>query len=202
METVPLEEGWVRVLSIDPSTMRMGVSVLDVNLINPECFKLRWVETIHGEKLEHFSSVNYSDDGAVQSRIYGLSQSYMQLLHFFGPTVAVCEDNFLGASPDTFKRLIEAVSLLRIATEQYGNGLFMVNVPPRVAKETVGANFRGTTKDDVTKGIKTYPRIDLNGHNLDVLDEHSIDAIAIGLTVCERIAKDRGKLYEPTSKAA
>lgn len=196
MIVLPLSEGWVRSIAIDPSTKRMGISVIDINLTECAKFKLQWVETIHGEKLEHYGSVNYDDDGAVQSRIHGLSKSYRQLLEFFKPTIAVCEDNFLGASPDTFKRLIEAVSLLRMETESYGEGLYMVNVPPRVAKETVGANFKGTQKEDVTKGIKKYEAIDLNGHDLDVLDEHSIDAIAINLTVCERIAKDRGKFYE------
>lgn len=195
MITIPLADGWVRSIAIDPSTKRMGVSIIDINLAETEKFKLQWVETIHGEKLEHYSSVNYDDDGAVQSRIHGLSKSYRQLLEFFKPTIAVCEDNFLGASPDTFKRLIEAVSLLRMETESYGEGLYMVNVPPRAAKETVGANFKGTQKEDVTKGIKKYKAIDLNGHDLDVLDEHSIDAIAINLNVCERIAIDRGKFY-------
>lgn len=193
MTVIELEEGWIRSIAIDPSTQRMGISVIDVNLAVPEKFKLQWVETIHGDKMEHFGSTNYDDDGAVQSRIHGLSKSYRQLLEFFEPTVAVCEDNFLGASPDTFKRLIEAVSLLRMETESYGKGLYMINVPPRAAKETVGANFRGTQKEDVTKGIKAYANLDLNGHDLDVLDEHSIDAIAINLNACERIAKDRGK---------
>ncbi|UVD32125.1 hypothetical protein [Vibrio phage phiKT1028] len=196
MIVTPLEDGWIRSIAIDPSTMRMGVSVLDVNLAETEKFKLQWVETIHGEKLEHFDSVNYADDNAVQSRMHGLSKSYRQLLEFFKPTIAACEDNFLGRSPDTFKRLIEVVSLLRMQTESYGNGLYMVNVPPRAAKETVGANFKGTQKEDVTKGIKKYQSIDLNGYDLDVLDEHSIDAIAINLNVCERIAKDRGKFYD------
>lgn len=196
METLPLPDGWIRSIAIDPSTSRMGMSIIDVNLQQPERFKLQWVETIHGDKQEHFGSTNYDDDGAVQSRILGLSKAYRKLLDFFNPTVAACEDNFLGASPDTFKRLIEAVSLLRTETESYGNGLYMINVPPRAAKETVGANFRGTQKEDVTKGIKKYENIDLNGHDLDSLDEHSIDAIAINLNVCERIAKDRGKFHD------
>lgn len=199
MEVLPLPDGYIRVIAIDPSTSRMGMSIIDVNLEVADLFKLRWVETIHGDKMEHFSSTNYDDDGAVQSRILGLSKSYRQLLEFFNPTVAACEDNFLGASPDTFKRLIEAVSLLRTETESYGNGLYMVNVPPRAAKETVGANFKGTQKEDVTKGIKKYKNLDLCGHDLDVLDEHSIDAIAINLNVCERIAKDRGKFHDTKS---
>lgn len=199
MIVTPLEDGWIRSIAIDPSTSRMGMSVIDVNLAETALFKLQWVETIHGDKMEHFESTNYDDDGAVQSRIHGLSKSYRQILDFFNPTIVACEDNFLGASPDTFKRLIEAVSLLRIETEDYGHGLYMVNIPPRVAKETVGANFRGTQKEDVTKGIKAYPNIDLNGHDLDVLDEHSIDAIAINLTICERVAKDRGRFHGNTN---
>lgn len=195
---VELEDGWVRSLAIDPSTSRMGVSVIDINLKQTEKFKLVWVETIHGEKQEHISSTNYDDEGAVQSRIYGLSKAYGKLLTFFNPTIVGCEDNFLGPSPDTFKRLIEAVSLLRKETEGYGNGLYMVIVPPKAAKETVGANFKGTQKEDVTKGIKAYPAINLNGHSLDSLDEHSIDAIAINLNLCERIAKQRGRMYEQT----
>lgn len=191
-----LKDGWIRVLAIDPSTSRMGVSVIDVNLEITSKFKLIWVETIHGDKLEHFQGTNYNDEQRVQSRIHGLGEAYGQLLSFFDPTVVCCEDNFLGPSADTFKRLVQAVEILRSKTEAYGNGLFMVNIPPKVAKETVGANFKGTQKEDVTKGILDYHNLEFNGFDITSLDEHSIDAIAINLTLCERIAKQRGKFNE------
>lgn len=193
-EVYPVPDECIRIISIDPSTQHMGISVIDVNLLRPELFKLLYVNTIHGEKLQHLTTDNYDDGGKVQSRMAGMGEGYRQLLKTYEPTVSICEDNFLGASPDTFKKLIEVVCILRQVTKEHGDGLYMSIVTPNAAKEIVKANFRGTKKEDVQKGILEYTRLDYNGYDINTLDEHSTDSIAIGLYLAEMIAGDRGVL--------
>ena len=65
-----------------------------------------------------------------------------------------------------------------------------MSVLPNLAKAIVGANFKGTQKEDVLKGLKNYPHLDLNGIDLDTLDDHSVDSIVIALYLCEMVAKD------------
>lgn len=196
IEVFPLHEDCIRSIALDPSTQHMGVSILDINLKKPSKFKLIYANTIHGEKLCHLAGTNFNDEGKVQSRIHGVAKGYGHLLRVYNPTVAICEDNFLGASPDTFKRLVEAVTLVRLETQLYGNGLYMSSVKPNVAKEIVGANFKGTKKEDVQRGLLKYTRLDFNGFDVSKFDEHTTDSIAINLYLAELITRDRGVLLD------
>ena len=187
-------ENTVRVMSIDPSTTNMGVTVIDVNVREKKPFSLRYANTIFGDKVCYAIPTQYDDlsGTGVLARSYGLARAFGQLITIFGPDTAICEDNYLGASPDTYKRLIQAVALLREIANSVELPIHMSYVLPNLAKEIVGANFRGTTKDDVIKGIQEYPYLDCGDYDLSKLDEHSADSVAIGLYRCERIAKDYG----------
>lgn len=193
MFTIPCnlikQDGWVRVLGIDPSTNNMGISIIDVNVFQIEKFKLCYVNTIFGDKVNYDIPDQFNDEDhtGVEARCYGLARAFKQLLELYLPDVVLCEDNYLGISADTFKQLIKCVNLLR----EYANklDLHMSYVLPNLAKDTVGANFRGTTKEDVMHGIQTYPWLDSTGFDLSVLDEHSADSLAITLYRCEQIAK-------------
>lgn len=182
-----LESKRLRLLGIDPSTTNMGVAVIDIDLTAPSLFDLVYVNTIKGDKLI-FKDEEYRYETDVTLRSKGLAKAYSELLEIYQPDAVVCEDNFLGASPDTFKRLIEMVCLLRYATEQHNRGLHLANVLPNLAKAIVGANFPGTQKEHVLQGIKLYPRLRTNKIDLDALDDHSTDAIIITLWLAEQFA--------------
>ncbi|UYE93517.1 RuvC-like Holliday junction resolvase [Shewanella phage FishSpeaker] len=193
MLTIPTNlitpEGWIRVLGIDPSTSNMGITMIDVNMFKEEKFKLVYVNTIYGDKVNYAIPDQFNDEDhtGVEARCYGLARAFKQLAELYSPDVVTCEDNFLGASADTFKQLIKCVNLLR----EYANklDLHMSFVLPNLAKDIVGANFRGTQKEDVIRGIQTYPWLNSEGFDLTVLDEHSADSVAIALYRCEQIAK-------------
>lgn len=183
------EEGWVRILGIDPSTSNMGISIVDVNVFQMEKFRLRYVNTIFGDKVNYLIPDQFNDEDhtGVEARCYGLARAFKQLAELYSPDVVICEDNYLGVSADTFKQLIKCVNLLR----EYANklDLHMSYVLPNLAKEIVNANFRGTTKEDVIRGIQSYVWLDSTGFDLSVLDEHSADSLAITLYRCEQVAK-------------
>lgn len=179
----------IRLVSVDPSTTNMGIAVIDVNIVEEEKFKLVHVGTIFGDKVDYHDKPNY-DERPAMKRSYGLAKAYKDILEIFEPNVAIVEDNFLGRSADTYKQLITAVCLLRQATKEYDPRMYLMNILPNIAKAVVDANFKGTQKEDVLHGLEKYPHLDFNGFDLSLLDDHSTDAIAIGLWLSELIAKD------------
>lgn len=184
--------GVCRVMGIDPSTTNMGVWVVDVNLKDKEPFKLIYGNTIYGDKVLYDVPDQFNDLSGTQilARTYCLARSLGTLIELYKPDTGICEDNFMGMSPLTFKQLIQCVGLLRETFTEHG--VHLSYVLPLLAKEIVGANFKGTTKQDVKEGILEYTWLDSNGLDLNLMDEHTIDAGAVTLFRCESIAKHYG----------
>lgn len=192
-----VNDGKIRVLGIDPSTTNMGVTIIDIHLekvkgVLPKP-KLIYSNTIFGEQVKYDIPADFDDTingTSVLARSWALGRALKNIINIYEPDVAICEDNFLGVSPGTFKQLIQAVALLREACNDANKGLHLSYVLPRLAKATVGANFAGTQKEDVRKGVLDYAQLDHNGIDVSILDEHSIDSIAVALFQCELILKD------------
>lgn len=178
----------VRVLGIDPGTVNLGAGGLELDPYVRKPFKLVYADTIMGEHNEY----GIRGDNPNQIKAKGLTRAYGHIFDLFGPNVVGCEDNFLKMNPASFKRLIEVVSYLNIYTVTNKKDVPFKLILPRLAKQIVGADFHGSTKDDVTKGLKACPFLDLNGFDLDSLTEHANDGILLGLYVCVQYYKTLG----------
>jgi Holliday junction resolvasome RuvABC endonuclease subunit len=182
----------VRVMGIDPSTTNMGVFVVDVNIAVSAPFELVYANTIYGDKVVYDVPVQFDDTAgtSVSARSFCLARALGTLIEIYKPTVGICEDNFLGMSALTFKQLIQFVGLVR---EEFNkHDIHLSYVLPNLAKAIVGANFKGTQKEDVRKGLLEYPWLNANGIDLSLLDEHSVDSGAVTLYRCEQIAENYG----------
>lgn len=179
-------------MGIDPSTTNMGVWVVDINLAKSEPFKLIYGNTIYGDKVLYDVPLQFDDlsDTQIMARTYCLARSLGTLLEIFRPDVGICEDNFLGMSPLTFKQLIQCVAMLRETFTAHD--VHLSYVMPLLAKAIVDADHPGTSKADVREGLLEYPWLDTGDVDLSVMDEHSIDAGAVTLYRCEQISKDYG----------
>lgn len=179
-------------MGIDPSTTNMGVWVVDINLAKSEPFKLIYGNTIYGDKVLYDVPVQFDDLASTQilARTYCLGRSLGTLIEIYKPDTAICEDNFLGMSPLTWKQLIQCVGILREVFTDHG--VHLSYVMPLDAKDIVDANFPGTSKSDVREGLLEYPWLSTEDVDVTVMDEHSIDAGAVTLYRCEQISKDYG----------
>jgi Holliday junction resolvasome RuvABC endonuclease subunit len=181
----------------------MGVAVIDVNITTVKDFELRYGNTIYGSKVDYDIPPQYDDrdDTGVNARSYGLARSLGLLLDLYQPDWVMCEDNYLQHSPLTFKQLIMFVGMV---TEQCRErNVYVSYVLPNLAKAIVGANFKGSEKEDVRKGVLDYKRLKPNDVAIESLDEHAIDATAVGLYGCELLAKRYGVLtHAGVSKSA
>lgn len=167
----------VKILGIDPGTGQLGAAALEVDCEEKKPFKLFYADTLSGEHNEFGVRV----DNPAQLRAKGLTRAYGHVFDMIDPTIVGCEDNFLGPNPASFKRLIEVVSYFNIYTVTNKKDTPFKLIQPRLAKKIIKVDFTGTTKDDVTKGLKECPFLDLNGFNLDSLTEHANDAILVAL---------------------
>jgi len=194
----------VRVIGIDPSTTNMGVFIVDVNIAEKAPFELVYANTIYGDKVVYDVPAQFDDtaETGIMARIYCLARALGTLIDIYKPTpeqsqymsmTAACEDNFLGMSALTFKQLITCVGEFRNVFVRACIHLSMVL--PNLAKAIVKANFRGTSKEDVKKGLKEYPHLNANGFDFDKSDDHTDDGGAVCLYLAERVAKSYGVLY-------
>lgn len=179
----------LKIMGVDPGIVNVGLAALEVCIEENRPFKLVYADTILGVHNDY----GLIDDGQKTMAAEGLTRSYSQALKVIDPDFVGCEDNFLGLSPSSFKRLIEVVSYFRLHTSQVSKVIWFKLVLPRLAKQIVGADFRGATKDDVTKGLKTCSFLDLNGIDPDNLTEHANDAILIALYFAVQYYKDLGR---------
>lgn len=202
---------WVRVVGIDPSTTNMGVCIIDVDLTQQTPFKLVYADTIKGEKVLYDIPIQYDDTGdtGVLARSFCLARALGMVLEIHAThwdefdmlaapwsrsMTGICEDNFLGRSPGTFKQLIQFVSMVQ---EQFTkNEIHLSYVTPMLAKEVVSAAFKGTEKEDVRDGVLKYEWLDAGDHDLSKLDEHSIDALAVALFRCEIMGESFGVFHK------
>jgi Holliday junction resolvasome RuvABC endonuclease subunit len=178
----------VNILGIDPGTGQLGAGALEVDMYERKPFKLIYADTLSGQHNEF----GVRADNPAQVRAKGLTRAYGHVFDLIDPMIVGCEDNFLGPNPASFKRLIEVVSYFNIHTVTNKKDTAFKLILPRLAKQIVGVDFKGTTKDDVTKGLKECKFLDLNGFDLDTLTEHANDAILISLYVSVQLYKDLG----------
>lgn len=176
------------VMGIDPGIVNLGFGILEVDPYKKKPFKLIYAETAHGEHNEF----GVRADNPHQVRAKGLTRVYSYVFDKFLPHIVGCEDNFLGINPASFKRLIEVVSYFNIHTVTNKKDAAFRLVLPRLAKQIVGADFRGATKDDVKKGLEKCPFLDLNGFDLSDYSEHAHDGILLALYIAVQYYKDLG----------
>lgn len=191
-DSVRDKEKTIRVLGLDPSTSNLGISVIDVDITKPTKFKLIHVVTLNGVRLNYDIPNQFDDNNntGINARSYALAKGLGTLIDVLDPDTGICEDNFLGVNPLTFKQLIQVVAMLRESFTSRNK--HMSYVLPNLAKAIVNANFKGSQKEDVKDGVIAYDWLDDNGFDLSLCDEHSIDAIAVTLFRCEQIALDYG----------
>jgi hypothetical protein len=110
-------------------------------------------------------------------------ENLYQLFCKWGPHAVICESPFLGRFPQAFAALTETMSMIRRAVYRFDRTVYVETVDPPTAKMAVGVSGKGKDKEDVRQGVlKLQAQGVLFNLNRDVtlLDEHSIDAIAVG----------------------
>lgn len=172
------------VLGIDPGTSTLGVSVLSWDMESPR-YRVEHAFTLKAtNNSEGYRSIEELHGG----RMARLQQHYDELLyylHHFRPQAVIAESPYQGRFVQTFAALTECLTVVRQALVAYDAQLPLYQVEPNVAKMAAGVDLsamrRMKDKKEVVRHALTL-RQDLEwAVDLQALDEHAVDATAVGL---------------------
>jgi len=170
-----------RVISIDPGSTNMGISVYDVDLLN-NSVKLVECETFHADKLLRHNTHLLDTHSALDARLLLLGKALTPYVETYFPNVVIVEDCYFRRNPLPFKVLTMCQSMVKNIVYMYNPLCKVVTITPSDVKQGVGVNGGSNVKDDMTVALA---ELIANGRiitdvTLEVLDDHAIDSACIG----------------------
>ncbi len=178
-----MNDQFFRIMGIDPGSRCFGISILDYDLDTGKVY-LRHAETFHADRFltDVSPELVLGDRGARHAKC---REFLIERLHYFNPVLVSCESAFMKLKfVSAFQSLVEGIVMAREAVWDFKNTLPLFLVDPPTAKKAVGAPGKGGDKEAVRKAVKkliTEKTLYVDSElDIDELDEHSIDSIAIG----------------------
>lgn len=185
--TSPLPGRSFRLISIDPGSDTVGIAISEldferntihfVHVVTFECSKLarrdKRVGDIHGDKV---------------GRLWALEKLMHSLLEAWEVDVIASEAPFLGRFATAYAALVECIKVIRSAVFAYDIDMPLHLYDPPSVKLAVGAPGKTKDKSLIPKGIKKLSFVTwASDINIDTLDEHSTDAMAVGIAHARRL---------------
>ena len=166
----------------------MGVAMIDFDCVSRSIIQTH-AFTLVAKRLEINSSFDESFGNRL-ARIEALRRALAYHFCLYMPNITICESPFIGMSqPAAYGALTETICAVREALATFDPFQTLYSIDPPSAKTGVGAP--GNAKKDVMlqKVCSLAPSLNFIGGlpALSVLDEHSIDAVAIGYTMLNRV---------------
>ncbi|MBB5409237.1 Holliday junction resolvasome RuvABC endonuclease subunit [Paraburkholderia sp. HC6.4b] len=171
------------IVGIDPGSVHLGTAVLYIDLATLRITRTTactldalhlttrlpatlWTSQLFGERL---------------GRIASLEDALVSLFREIDPIMIACEAPFINLRrPQAHGVLTEVICGVRRAVMRYDIWKALYLIDPASVKTAVGAKGNAD-KDTVRDALLRLPELHYNGEiPLQLLDEHSIDAIAVG----------------------
>lgn len=169
----------VSIVGLDPGSFNLGVAVI---LFNVETLQIVSTEawTLSGIKLAREYPWYTNIHGELDGRIYAMQESFSKTLAYYQPLLVASEAPFISKKfPQAGLVLTRVVSAVRQAVMRYDMWKSLDIVDPPTVKMAVGAPGNAP-KEVVKEKVLQIPDLHYNGTvPLHLLDEHSIDAIAV-----------------------
>lgn len=174
------------ILAIDPGTDTLGLACIQFDcrtgyIIGSEAQTYKgskmarnsWVADVHGDRF---------------ARINAHRSNLSRLLNLLQPAFIASESPFFSrAQPLAYGALTEVVYALRLTIFEYDPLMDVQLIDPPSVKNAVGAKGNAD-KETVRTGVLSLEELKYNGRvPIDVLDEHSIDAMAVAYAMLMRI---------------
>lgn len=169
-----------KVISIDPGTDNLGFAVLDVTYDDFKIIKTV-SKTITASKLVTEESWISQVHGYRMARIQKLKEVLINNFNNIEPAFIVCESPFFNPRmPGAFQPLAEILFAIKEAVLEHNWWLPLYLIDPSTIKKSVKAPGNAD-KTVMKKCVDELTDINYEGDVLiKDLDEHSIDAIAVG----------------------
>lgn len=170
----------LRVMSVDPGTNALGLSIHEFNLTHgtmvvldaytvnvPRVMNLYCSDSLfyHDERVAKLGAVEYAV--ANYARAWEIER-------------AVSESPYMGKFPAAYAALVSCINAIRSGCSNYDPTLYLDIIDPATIKKQLGVPGNSGDKSLITKAIEKSETIDTSLIDLSILDEHSVDSIAVG----------------------
>lgn len=172
------------ICGIDPGSDTMGICVMQFNVINLQIVKTH-AFTVHGSRMggNDWLTINYGDRFR---RIANLKENLLNVFRQTEPLTIAVEAPFMNMlRPQAYGVLMEVMAAIRSAISEYDLWLDPYLIDPSSVKNAVGAP--GNAKKEIIRQCIMNLNYLNSTVDLSLLDEHSLDAIAVALTRFKRL---------------
>lgn len=180
MLVLPQQSGPFRVLGIDPGTTTLGVAILHWDVDQPKIYVENAFTLTANDRLLGYQAFTEIHG----SRIARFCQQADELANIFvnvKPHAVIAESPYMGRFAQSFGALTECVLNIRQTLFNHDMSMPLLQVDPTSVKKTVGVKKgRMSDKEDVRRALRERPEL-IWGVDLEALDEHSVDAVAVAL---------------------
>jgi len=180
MLTLPQGDTNYKILSIDPGTDTLGVSVIYLDLVDYRPH-LIFATTLHAAKEARCIPEMEEIHGLRRTKLFTHQKQLQSIMRKFTPNCVICESPYMGRFPQAYQALVECMSMIYYTLTEYDPTIPLETVDPPTAKKAVGASGRGGDKDAVKRALLGNTKL-VNSTDipLEHYDEHTIDSIAVG----------------------
>jgi Holliday junction resolvasome RuvABC endonuclease subunit len=169
-------------MAVDPGTNFLGISVFTIQTNTLEIVSIE-SSTMVSEYLFDPYSLSSSHYTERFQKFLKIKFDFLKRLEFYNPLAVICEAPFYNRlRPTAFAPLAELLQGLRIQTHEFDSSIYFYIAEPSVVKKSIGAGHI-SGKDEVRAAILKHPEVcQKTTIPIDLLDEHAIDSLAVGLT--------------------
>lgn len=172
----------LRIMGIDPGTDTLGVSVLDVHL-HCNTITLSFSNTFKGTQLARDYRYVSQLHGDKIARLKAHEDNLTRFMMQWCPHEIISEAPYMGRFPAAYAALVECMTAIRNAVMRYDWYLKLFTADPPTVKNSVGVGGKSGDKTLMKEAIQRLfdesVILNPNGIDIDALDEHSIDSIAV-----------------------
>jgi Holliday junction resolvasome RuvABC endonuclease subunit len=184
------EDDTFSILSIDPGTSTLGFCVTKLKIETLEIVDV-FAWTVDATRLAFYKDEIIEIHGEKFARILSHKRNLEQVLRFYDPLFVVCETPFFNRlRPSAGGPLYELYATVEQTVYEWDKYKPLYGVDPKTVKKAVKA--LGNKKPDMLIAMKKIAEI-FEKAGLDLLDEHAIDAVAVGYTKVLELRERKAK---------
>lgn len=184
------DEDSVSILSIDPGTTNLGYAIIKINITTTEIIEaFAW--TVDATRLVFYREDIIPTHSEKFARIISHKQNLKNVLDFYKPLIVVSETPFFNMKrASAAGPLYELLTTVEQTIYEWDKYKPLYKIDPKTVKKTVGASHNAK-KPEMRECVSKVK--ELSCACLDLLDEHSIDALAVGYAYVIKQIRNRGK---------
>lgn len=170
----------LRVMSIDPGTNSLGLSVHELNLTHGTMIVLDayTVNVPRVTNLYCLDTLYYQNE--MVAKLKAIEYAVANYARAWEVECAVSEAPYMGKFPAAYAALVSCINAIRSGCSIYDSTLYLEIIDPATVKKMLGVPGNSGDKSLITKAIENSETIDMSVVDLSTLDEHSVDSIAVG----------------------